>query len=188
MTHVSSQVAAAHLELIEAMSHALAPHPSDPAARAVALATIERYREDGWQHLADALTTRLAAETAEDGTPDEAQLDEEDRMILAAIQRAAREPQWLEGVVEQAEIEAAEQIAALILAATWGEHEALEALDQMREAAEAAGMPDSTAHAFVAIVEGERDLNTIVANHANAQAGLIERCLAALERREHGSA
>ncbi len=181
MTHVSSQVAAAHLELIETVSAAIASPEPTPTARAAAMLAIDRYREDGWNDLAEALKSQLAGRTV-----DNSRLDDEDQMILAAVDRAAKEPQWLHSVAEQAEVEAAEQIAALILAATWGEREALEALNEMREAARAAGIPGSTAHAFVAIVEGERRLEALLENHANAQTGLVERTLVALTQREQG--
>ncbi|MFW6020975.1 MAG: hypothetical protein ACOCPR_02675 [Guyparkeria sp.] len=184
MTDVSSQVAAAHLELIEAITAALSPQP-DTTARIAARSMIVRYREDGWQALADILDSRLAGRSDEiPAASSRSTLDEEDRLILSAIDRAIAEPGWLEGVVEQAEIDAAEQIAALILAATWGEREALAALNEMREAAQAAGVEGSTAHAFVAMVEGERNRHTLLATHVNAQAGLVERTLDALERRE----
>ncbi|MFP4251140.1 MAG: hypothetical protein ACOCY2_01740 [Guyparkeria sp.] len=183
MTDVSSQVAAAHLELIEAITTALSPQP-DTTARIAARSMIVRYREDGWQALADILESRLADRSDDIPEASRSTLDEEDRLILSAIDRAIAEPDWLEGVVEQAEIDAAEQIAALILAATWGEREALAALNEMREAAQAAGVDGSTAHAFVAMVEGERNRHTLLATHVNAQAGLVERTLDALERRE----
>ncbi len=183
MTDVSSQVAAAHLELIEAITTALSPQP-DTTARIAARSMIVRYREDGWQALADILESRLADRSDDIPEASRSTLDEEDRLILSAIDRAIAEPDWLEGVVEQAEFDAAEQIAALILAATWGEREALAALNEMREAAQAAGVDGSTAHAFVAMVEGERNRHTLLATHVNAQAGLVERTLDALERRE----
>lgn len=179
MTDVSSQVAAAHLELIDAVSNALAVSESIPTAGSAATLAIDRYREDGWNALAEALKRRLAGLTV-----DETHLDEEDRMILSAIDRAAEEPRWLYRVAEQAEAEAAEQIAALILAATWGEREALAALNEMRDAALAAGIEGSTAHAFVAIVQGERRLDAILDSYENAQAGLVERTLFALTQRE----
>ncbi len=179
MTDVSSQVAAAHLELIEAVSGALAAPESNPTAGTAAMLAIDRYREDGWNALAEALKRRLAGRTVDDS-----KLDDEDRMIVAAIGRATEEPRWLHRVAEQAEAEAAEQIAALILAATWGERDALAALNEMREAARAAGIEGSTAHAFVAIVEGERQLGTILKSHENAQAGLVESTLVALAERE----
>ncbi|MFI9652256.1 hypothetical protein [Guyparkeria halopsychrophila] len=178
MTDVSSQVAAAHLELIESVSAALAS-PDSTTARTAAMLVIDSYREDGWNDLAAAIKARLS-----DSKVDESQLDDEDRMILAAIERAAHDPTWLDSVAEQAEVEAAEQIAALILAATWGEREALAALNEMREAARAAGIEGSTAHAFVALVEGERQLEALLEAHPNAQVGLIERTLAALTQRE----
>ncbi|QGT78441.1 hypothetical protein GM160_05745 [Guyparkeria halophila] len=185
MTDVSSQVAAAHLELIEAVGAALAATAADTPARTAALYQIDRYRQDGWHALADALGARLAGEEAgRGGQLDESRLDEEDRMILAAAVRAARDPGWLSQVAEQAEAQAAEQIAALILAATWGEREALAALNEMREVARAAGMEGSTAHAFVAMVEGERNADALLATHVNAQAGLTQRTLAALDRLE----
>ncbi|RRQ24040.1 hypothetical protein D5687_04715 [Guyparkeria sp. SCN-R1] len=181
MTDVSSQVAAAHLELIEAVSSALTLPEATPTAGTAAMLAIDQYREDGWNALAEALKRRLAGRTVDEST-----LDDEDRMILAAIDRATDEPRWLHRVAEQAEVEAAEQIAALILAATWGERDALAALNEMREAARAAGIQGSTAHAFVAIVEGERRLDALIESHENAQAGLVERTLVALTQREQG--
>lgn len=185
MTDVSSQVAAAHLELIEAVGAALADDSPDTTTRTAALCLVDRYRQDGWHALADALGARLAdSRDGDDERPDDSSLDEEDRMILAASVRAAQDPGWLSRVAEQAEAQAAEQIAALILAATWGEREALAALNEMREAARAAGMDGSTAHGFVAMVEGERDADALLAAHVNAQASLIRRTLAALDRLE----
>jgi len=179
MSDVSSQVAAAHLEFIEPISAALSSTTPSSAVRDAATAVIAAYREEGWIDLCRAAEARLAGESA-----NEPALDEEDRMILQAIDRAAREPDWLDVVVDEAEAQAAEQIAALILAATWGEREALAALNEMREAAQAAGLTDSTAHAFVAMVEGERQLGVLLDAHANAQPGLVERTLESLQRRE----
>lgn len=183
MTDVSSQVAAAHLELIEAVSASLASSESPATADTAALLAIERYREDGWSELADVLKKCLAGQTI-----DVSALDQEDRMIVAAIDRVTDDPDWLQQVADQAEVEAAEQIAALILAATWGERDALAALNEMREAARAAGIRGSTAHAFVAIVEGERRLDTLLESHENAQAGLVARTLTALAQREQDQA
>ena len=179
MPDVSSQVAAAHLDFIEPISAALPASDADNARRDAAAFMIAHYRDNGWDRLCDAAEARL------EGRPvDPTGLDDEDRMILEAIERAANDPAWLERVVGEAEAQAAEQLAALILAATWGENEALAALDEMRDTAQAAGLRDSTAHAFIAMVEGERQLDRLLASHPNAQDGLIEATLAALSRRE----
>ena len=179
MSNVSSQVAAAHLEFIEPIAAALPSATPDRARREAAELMIAHYRETGWRELCDAAEARLRGHQV--ATSD---LDEEDRMILAAIERAAEEPEWLGRVAATAEAEAAEQVAALILAATWGERDALAAINEMRETAQAAGMPGSTAHAFVAMVEGERQLDRLMAANPNAQHGLVEATLAALQRRE----
>ncbi|MCL7743840.1 hypothetical protein LV476_02585 [Guyparkeria hydrothermalis] len=179
MPDVSSQVAAAHLEFIEPISSALPARSPTVAQREAAEFMIAHYRENGWAGLCDAVDARLANRAF-----DAASLDDEDRMILETIDRAAVEPGWLDRVVAEAEAEAADQLAALILAATWGEHEALAALDEMRDAAQAAGIPDSTAHAFIAMVEGERRPDALIAAHPSAQSGLLEATLNALTRRE----
>ncbi|HER34729.1 MAG: hypothetical protein JXJ30_00630 [Halothiobacillaceae bacterium] len=183
MSNVSSQVAAAHLEFIQPIAAALSPstsgHGSMLANPPAPEAIIAHYRENGWHDLCDAIECRLADQPA-----GEIALDEEDEMILAAIDRAVAEPGWLERAVATAETEAAEQVAALILAATWGEGDALAVLDEMRETAEAAGMTGSSAHAFVAMVEGERDLDRLREAHPNAQGGLVDATHAALCRRE----
>ncbi|HSH84475.1 MAG TPA: hypothetical protein VK979_04865 [Guyparkeria sp.] len=179
MSNVSSQVAAAHLEFIEPISACLASKEPSLAQQDAVAVMIATYREEGWSDLCRATVALLAGQAT-----DEAALDDEDRMILAAIEQAAKEPGWLEGAVTEAEAQAAEQIAALILAATWGEREALAALNEMRAAAQAAGLTGSTAHAFIAMVEGERELDALLGAHKNAQTGLIERTLAALSDQE----
>ena len=179
MPNVSSQVAAAHLEFIQPVSAALAAAPVSADQHDAARLAIAHYRESGWTTLCEAVEARLAGRSFGGDA-----LEEEDEMILAAIERAATEPEWLDRVVAEAEAEAADHVAALILAATWGEREALAALNEMREAAQAAGVEGSTAHAFIAMVEGERQRTALVERHPNAQVGLVEATLAALTRRE----
>lgn len=175
MSDVSSQVAAAHRELIAAVSHAL----RDPAALPLARASTAHYREKGWNALCAALSARL------DGLPVNPDgLDDEDLTILTAVDKAAADPAWLAEAEKQAESEAAEQMAALILAATWGERDALAALTEMREAADSAGLTGSTAHAFVAMVEGERQLERLQADYPDSQSGLLAATLAALSHQE----
>lgn len=175
MSDVSSQVAAAHHELIAAVSHAL----RDPDALLLARATISNYREMGWEALCSALSARLDGLTVNPGG-----LDDEDLTILTGIEKAAADPTWLAEAEKQAESQAAEQMAALILAGTWGDRDALAALTEMREAAESAGLVGSTAHAFIAIVEGERRLERLQANYPDSQAGLLAGTLAALSQQE----
>lgn len=183
MPNVSSQVAAAHLEFIEPIVAALASEaPAGPQRQAADL-MLAHYRETGWERLCDAVEARLDGRDV-----DAAALDDEDRMILAAIDHAADEPEWLDRAVAAAEAEAANQVAALILAATWGERDALAALNEMRETAQAAGIQGSTAHAFVAMVEGERELARLMAANPNAQGSLVEATLTALQRRERDPA
>lgn len=175
MSDVSSQVAAAHLELVDAVSHAL----REPAALPLARASIAHYREKGWSALCGALGARL------EGLPvNHLDLDDEDLAILAAIDRAAVDPAWLAMAEKQAETEAAEQMAALILAGTWGERDALAALTEMREAAESAGLTGSTAHAFIAMVEGERQLERLQADFPDSQDGLLVATLDVLTQQE----
>ncbi|MFO7582979.1 hypothetical protein [Guyparkeria sp.] len=175
MTRVSSQIAAAHIDLIRAIAGAVGEQVDPSEARAA----IERYREDGWSALADALEQRLAGQPV-----DASSLDDEDRVVLDAVENAASNPAWLDAVEAEAEAEAAEQIAALILAATWGEREALAAINEMRETAESAGVAGSTAHAFVAIVEGERDIDCLSRDFPESRRGLVNATLAAVRRQE----
>ncbi len=176
MTRVSSQIAAAHIDLIRAVCKAI-----DGRANATddARSAIEHYREDGWSALADALERRLAGQPV-----DSSALDDEDRVLLEAVEAASVDPDWLDTVEAEAEAQAAEQVAALILAATWGEPEALAAINEMRETAEDAGVRGSTAHAFVAIVEGERDADRLRRDFPDARRGLIDATLAAVQRQE----
>ncbi len=176
MSDVSSQVAAVHHELIAAVSQAL----RDPAALPLARASTAHYREKGWNALCAALSARL------DGLPvvNPEGLDDEDLTLLAAVDKAAADPAWLAEAEKQAETEAAEQMAALILAGTWGERDALAALTEMREAADSAGLTGSTAHAFIAMVEGERQLERLQADCPNSQAGLLAATLDVLSHQE----
>jgi len=175
MTAVSSQIAAAHTDLIRTVAEAVRQgEPTEPARARVA-----RYREDGWNGLADALEARLDGRKT-----DSAALDDEDRGILEAVERTAGDPAWLDAIEAEAENEAAEQIAALILAATWGEREALAALNEMRDTAEQAGLSHSAAHAFVAIVEGERDPDRLVETFPHCPRGLAAATLEAVARQE----
>jgi len=174
MTAVSSQIVAAHSDLIRTVADALRAGTIDEARAAVG-----RYREDGWTGLAAALDARL-----EGNQPAGETLDEEDQAILLAVERSTTDPGWLDGVEAEAEAEAAEPIAALILAATWGEREALAALDEMRDTAEQAGLSGSAAHAFVAIVEGERDLERLVESFPHCPRGLATATLEAVKRQE----
>lgn len=165
MQELSSQICATHIELIDVMSRALA----STEARNEANFLIAQYQEDGWSSLCNALIAWL------DGVqPDTGALDEEDAQIIGGIQRAGKDPSWLASLADEAREQAAINIAALIYAGTWGDHDALGALSQMREAAHAAGMKDSAADAFVAIVEGERDLDTLVRDHPQADPALLE--------------
>ena len=165
MEKVSSQICAAHIELIEQVAGAIGErHPAEQAQLLIA-----RYREDGWIELARALQGWLEGETPDDGS-----LDHEDSQIVAGISRAAENPQWLADLAERARAEAAQGIANLIYAGTWGDHDALEVLAHMREAARESGIRQSAADAFIAIVEGERDLERLLADHPQADPALIK--------------
>lgn len=159
MQELSSQICATHIELIEQMAHVL--DQRQPVIDVTPL--IDRYRTDGWLDLSRCLTTWL-----EGIAPDTDELDQEDAQIVAGIQRAMAEPAWLASLADQARQEAANGVATLIFAGTWGDHDALEALSHMREATRESGLENSAADAFIAIVEGERELEKLLADHPQA--------------------
>ncbi len=175
MQKPASQVCAAHSELITAVvasRRAEQPHES-------AIALIEQYRNDGWVQLAHVLTTWLNG-----AEPDIARLDAEDQHIVFGIEYATQRPEWLDTLRDEARQEAAQAIAQMIFAATWGDFDALELLSSMREAAEDAGVEQSAAHAFVAMVEGERDLTRLHKKYPNAEGNLLTAVLNQLTQRE----
>lgn len=129
---------------------------------------IAQYREDGWVNLASQLENWLHG-----AEPATAALDDEDRQIVQGIRQAQTDPDWLSRLTERARTDAAEGIARLIVAATWGDPAALELLSNLREAATEDGIEGSLAHAFVAMVEGERDIAALVARYPKAESTLL---------------
>ncbi|WP_407276358.1 hypothetical protein [Halothiobacillus sp. DCM-1] len=164
MIKPSAQICAAHQELIAAMLDA----PSAAAEPAI----LQTYAEDGWRQLVAALRAWRVGQPV-----DLTLLDEEDQMIFAGVQYAHAHPDWLPALADEARHDAAQSIARMIFSATWGDHDALELLSSMREAAADLGHTGSTAHALVQIVEGARALPDILADNPAADAGLIEAVL-----------
>jgi len=177
MQELSSQICAAHIELIAHMANAI-----DQSNHADVVPLIDRYREDGWTDLSHALSAWL-----EGKEPQTEGLDDEDTQIIAGIQQALAEPAWLDSLADQARQEAAGSIAALIFAGTWGDHDALEALAHMREAAREAGLKHSAAEAFVDIVEGERDVQKLIDQHTEADPELLRAVMAQFNALEEES-
>ncbi len=168
MQKPASQICATHKELITAIvaSQQLGQITPD------AISQIEQYQNNGWAQLAHTLNSWLNG-----SEPDLARLDEEDQQIILGIQYALTEPEWLDSLHLEAQTEAAAAIAQMIFAATWGDFDALELLSSMREAAEDAGVEQSAAHAFVAMVEGARDLAQLQHDFPNADADLLAAVL-----------
>ncbi len=167
MNKPSAQICAAHQELITALLHAQS-EPDEPRI-------LHLYAEDGWTALVAALRDWRAGRSP---TPD--LLDEEDQAILAGLDYARAHPHWLATLADEARDEAAAAIAQMIFSATWGDHDALELLSSMREAAADLGQAGSTAHGLVAMVEGARDLTEITTACPQADVLLLRAVLARL--------
>ncbi len=168
MIKPSAQICAAHQELILAMLAARAS-AEEPAL-------MQTYAEDGWHQLVAALRAWRAGQPV-----DVACLDDEDRMILAGLDYAVAHPRWLDTLADEARDEAAAALAQMIFSATWGDHDALDLLSSMREAATDLGQDGSTAHAFVLIVEGARSASEVTAACPQADVGLVVAVLARLD-------
>ena len=175
MQEPAIQICAVHQELITTVA---ASRRDDRISQAT-MEMIEQYRNDGWVKLAHVLNTWLNG-----AEPDMALLDEEDQEIIKGIEHASEYPDWLDSLADKAREEAALGIAQLIFAATWGDHSALDVLSSMREAAHDAGVEGSAAHAFVAIVEGERDAASLEKKHPQADPLLIRQVIERLEMLE----
>ncbi|MDA3878540.1 MAG: hypothetical protein PF483_15850 [Halothiobacillus sp.] len=160
----SSQICVTHQALIAAMVEALGGNGNEEAARQL----ITQYREDGWVNLANQLENWLHG-----AEPSIAALDEEDQQILEGILHTQADPAWLSTLAGQARIEAAEGIAQLIVSATWGDPAALELLSNLREAAMEDRIEGSLAHAFIAMVEGERDIDQLTHRFPGAESALL---------------
>ncbi|MGC8697286.1 MAG: hypothetical protein ACP5Q0_02335 [Halothiobacillus sp.] len=175
MQQPASQICAAHIELITAVADSRRAGHLYPAAQS----QIEQYQNTGWVQLAHTLTAWMNG-----AEPDLARLDAEDQQIILGIEYATTEPNWLETLSDQAQTEAAQSLAQMIYAATWGDYDALELLSSMREAAEDAGVYQSAAHAFVAMVEGERDNEKLHQQYPKAEQSLINAVLNCLIEKE----
>lgn len=160
----SSQICVTHQALIAAMVEALDENSNEETARQL----ITQYREDGWINLANQLENWLHG-----AEPSTAALDEEDQQILEGIRHTQADPAWLSTRAGQARIEAAESLARLIVSATWGDPAALELLSNLREAATEDGIEGSLAHAFIAMVEGERDIGQLTQRYPGAESTLL---------------
>lgn len=172
MQKPATQICAAHQELIATVAASRRNGEISEAASVL----IEQYHNDGWVKLAHVLNSWLSG-----AEPDMALLDGEDREIVRGIEQATEHPEWLGSLADEAREEAAQGIAQLIFAATWGDHSALDLISNMREAAEDAGVEHSAAHAFVAIVEGERDAPSVVSKYTQADPILIQLVMERLE-------
>ncbi|OYY55575.1 MAG: hypothetical protein B7Y53_03625 [Halothiobacillus sp. 28-55-5] len=176
MQKPASQICATHIELITAVADSRRAGEILPAAQT----QIEQYQHNGWVQLAHTLTAWMNG-----AEPDLARLDAEDQHIILGIDYATTQPDWLETLGDEAQTEAAESLAQMIFAATWGDFDALELLSSMREAAEDAGVNQSAAHAFVAMVEGARDIDQLHNKFPMAEQSLLNAVLNQLIEKEH---
>lgn len=171
MLKPAMQICAVHQELITQIANSRRTGVLTDSATTL----IEKYENDGWVKLAHVLNAWLNG-----AEPDLALLDEEDQEIIKGIDYATAHPEWIDSVADEAREEAAQGIAQLIFAATWGDQSALELISNMREAASDVGIKKSAAHAFVAIVEGARDANDIESRFTEADPLLIRAVIARL--------
>lgn len=176
MHEPAAQICAAHHELITKVADSRRNNEISNEAKEI----IEQYHNDGWVKLTHVLNTWISG-----AEPDMALLDEEDREIVRGIERATDHPEWLDSLAEKAREEAAQGIAQLIFAATWGDDSALEVISSMREAAGDMGIEQSAAHAFVAIVEGERDAPSLQEQYPQADPILIRLVVERLAQLEN---
>lgn len=175
MIKPSAQICAAHHELLSALVLAHSS-PDEPEI-------LSTYAEDGWGLLVAALRAWRAGQPV-----DLARLDEEDQMIFSGVQYALTHPEWLQTLPGDAREEAASAIAQMIFSATWGDHDALDLLSSMREAAADLGQDGSTAHAFVCIVEGARRVSEITVACPQADIALVVAVIEQLTRLEQDDA
>jgi hypothetical protein len=175
MQNPAVQICAVHQELITTVAASL----RDGVITETTSGLIEQYHNDGWVKLAHVLNAWLNG-----AEPDTGLLDEEDQEIVKGIEHVTEHPEWLDSLADNAREEAAQGIAQLIFAATWGDPTALDVISNMREAAHDAGVERSAAHAFVAIVEGERDASTIEQHYPQADPLLVRSVIARLEKLE----
>lgn len=175
MREPATQICAVHQELIAIVADSRRNDELSDATTGI----IQQYHNDGWVKLTHVINTWLNG-----GEPDMALLDEEDQEIIRGIQYATEYPDWLDSLADKAREEAAQGIAQLIFAATWGDPGALDVLSNMREAADDAGVERSAAHAFVAIVEGERDVAHLEQKYPQADPLLIRLVIERLKKLE----
>lgn len=177
---MQTQIAAAHLELIE-LSLA-APH--DPHARTQLAAHLDIMHSDGWQALSHALQQRFGLPSQHDSTM---QLDDEDHAIIALIEHAQSHPEDFAVLAAQAaannQQHVAQALAAVVYAATQGEREALEALAELHQAADTPAALAASA-ALIRMIEGERDAETLSHELPAEQSALIHAVLKALHSLE----
>jgi len=161
------QIAHTHAELIR-----LAVAVRQDADLAPALFELfHEMEEAGWTALVKAMIDFVNGEAVDMNA-----LDEEDRAILAAMQRGLEDPAYLAELEQDAAQQAAAPLAALIYAATQGEREALETMAGLREAADTPAAI-ATSEALIAIVEGAREADALAARLPEEQARLIHSIL-----------
>lgn len=171
----SNQICVTHQALIAAMAEALGGHGREEDARK----HIAKYRNEGWANLANQLENWLHG-----AEPSIVALDAEDQAIVHGIRCAQTHPDWLPTLTARARIDAAQGIAELIVSATWGDPAALELLSNLREAATEDGIEKSLAHAFIAMVEGERDGARLRQQFPKAESMLLDAILQQVLARE----
>jgi len=173
---MQTQIAAAHLELIELCLAA----PLDPRAQAQLAAHLDIMHSDGWEALSHALQQRFGLPSHHGNTME---LDDEDRAIIALIEHAQNHPEDFAILAAQAAADnqhhVAQALAAVVYAATQGEREALEALAELHQAADTPAALGASA-ALIRMIEGERAPETLSHDLPAEQSALIHAVLEAL--------
>jgi len=179
-TTMQTQIAAAHLELIQ---YVLAAQNDSSKINALA-AVLDDMHEHGWLGLTHTLRQRFDLPTTAEHA---AELDDEDRAILELLELAAAQPDDFAALAAQATTTntqyAAQALAAVVYAATIGEREALETLAELHQAADTPAAL-ATSAAFISMIEGERDAETLSQNLPAEQRALILAVLEALHSLE----
>lgn len=165
------QIAAAHHELLTACLRA----HEDATQRPALAKLLDDMQHDGWLALSQHLRQRYALTDTATASPP---LDEEDHAIVQCLDAILAQPALLDEWRTDA-TPIAEALAALVYAATQGEREALEALDELRASADTP-TAEATSQALIAMIEGERDLRQLSAHLPAEQAELITQVMHAL--------
>ncbi len=174
---LEKQIIATHAGLIRACAQAAREGSADGVRD-----TLDQMAEDGWEALVATLDGLIAGEAG-----DTDRLDEEDRVIVAAVQRGIEDPATLpdpDAAPDPAQ--AAPMIAAMVFEATRGEHEALEAVAAISASLENGAGDNPLGERLIRMVEGERDHERLAEGIGGRQRQLLGNVLSELQSLEAG--